>query len=72
MKGIEPRKFTHAPVAEDLIVSGLESMKIGKFTNFVNIGERCNVAGSRFFCRLIKEDKCEVSKHLRDKNNTVY
>ena len=35
-------------------------MKIHKLTNFVNIGERCNVAGSRKFCRLIKSDKFEV------------
>ena len=27
---------------------------MGKLSNFVNIGERCNVAGSRKFCRLIK------------------
>ncbi|CAC5380518.1 metH [Mytilus coruscus] len=32
---------------------GLEPSYIGPFTNFVNIGERCNVAGSRKFARLI-------------------
>ena len=37
-----------------MILSGLETMRIGVDTNFVNIGERCNVAGSRKFCRLIK------------------
>ena len=35
-------------------------MYIGPYTNFINIGERCNVAGSRKFCRLIKEDKYDV------------
>ena len=35
-------------------LSGLEPARIGPNTNFVNIGERCNVAGSRKFCRLIK------------------
>jgi 5-methyltetrahydrofolate--homocysteine methyltransferase len=40
-------------------LSGLEPFRIGKYTNFVNIGERCNVAGSRKFLRLIKEDKYE-------------
>ena len=40
-------------------MSGLEPFRIGKYTNFVNIGERCNVAGSRKFLRLIKEDKYE-------------
>ena len=29
-------------------------MRINQHTNFVNIGERCNVAGSKKFCRLIK------------------
>ena len=28
--------------------------RIGEHTNFVNIGERCNVAGSKRFCKLIK------------------
>eukprot|EP00091_Calanus_sinicus_P014199 TRINITY_DN31618_c0_g1_i1.p2 TRINITY_DN31618_c0_g1~~TRINITY_DN31618_c0_g1_i1.p2 ORF type:complete len:163 (-),score=56.70 TRINITY_DN31618_c0_g1_i1:31-519(-) len=37
-----------------MLISGLEPLKVGKLSNFVNIGERCNVAGSRKFCRLIK------------------
>ena len=40
--------------------SGLEPGRITPDTLFVNIGERCNVAGSRRFCRLIKEGKFEV------------
>jgi 5-methyltetrahydrofolate--homocysteine methyltransferase len=36
---------------------GLEPFKIRKLTNFVNVGERCNVAGSKKFLRLIKENK---------------
>jgi 5-methyltetrahydrofolate--homocysteine methyltransferase len=39
------------------VLCGLEPFRIGKYTNFINIGERCNVAGSRKFLRLIKEDK---------------
>ena len=39
---------------------GLEPMKVNVHTNFVNIGERCNVAGSRRFCRLITSGKYEV------------
>ena len=35
-------------------------MKVNIHTNFVNIGERCNVAGSRRFCRLITSGKYEV------------
>ncbi len=39
---------------------GLEPMKVNIHTNFVNIGERCNVAGSKRFCRLITTGKYEV------------
>jgi 5-methyltetrahydrofolate--homocysteine methyltransferase len=40
-------------------LSGLEPLTISKSSNFVNIGERCNVAGSRKFARLISEGKYE-------------
>lgn len=40
-----------------LKLSGLEPLIINENTNFVNIGERTNVTGSRKFLRLIKEDK---------------
>uniref|UniRef100_A0AAX7SP72 Methionine synthase n=1 Tax=Astatotilapia calliptera TaxID=8154 RepID=A0AAX7SP72_ASTCA len=36
-----------------LLLSGLEPFTVGPHTNFVNIGERCNVAGSRKFAKLI-------------------
>ena len=45
----------------DMTLSGLETMRVGKDTNFVNIGERCNVAGSRKFCRLVKNGEFDVS-----------
>lgn len=40
-------------------LSGLEPLKISKTVNFVNIGERTNVSGSRKFARLIREKKYE-------------
>ena len=40
-------------------LSGLEPVTITENTNFLNIGERCNVAGSRKFARLISEGKYE-------------
>ena len=40
-------------------LSGLEPVTITPETNFVNIGERCNVSGSRKFARLIREEKYE-------------
>lgn len=51
---------------------GLEPFRIGPYTNFVNIGERCNVAGSRKFAKLIMAGNYEVrqkfsflSKHIK-------
>jgi 5-methyltetrahydrofolate--homocysteine methyltransferase len=41
------------------IVSGLEPLLIHPKSNFVNIGERTNVSGSRKFARLMKEEKYE-------------
>ncbi len=35
--------------------SGLETLTVLPSTNFINVGERCNVTGSRRFARLIKE-----------------
>ena len=38
-------------------LSGLEPLIIRPESNFINIGERTNVTGSKKFKRLIKEDK---------------
>jgi 5-methyltetrahydrofolate--homocysteine methyltransferase len=38
-------------------LSGLEPLTIDKLSNFINIGERCNVAGSIKFARLIRDGK---------------
>ena len=40
-----------------LWLSGLELLEVTPEINFVNVGERCNVAGSRKFLRLINEKK---------------
>ncbi|MBT7951351.1 MAG: methionine synthase, partial [Gammaproteobacteria bacterium] len=40
-------------------LSGLEPLTITPQANFINVGERTNVAGSPKFLRLIKEDKLE-------------
>ncbi len=40
-----------------LTLSGLEPLVITPDSNFVNVGERTNVTGSRKFLRLIKEEK---------------
>ena len=50
-----------------LKLSGLEPLIITPESNFINIGERTNVTGSRKFLRLIKEEKYEealsVARH---------
>lgn len=38
-------------------LSGLEPLYITEHTNFINVGERTNVTGSRKFLRLIKEER---------------
>lgn len=48
-----PRK--HPVTKRSTIVCGLEPLSITENTNFVNIGERTNVAGSAKFARLIRE-----------------
>ena len=40
-------------------LSGLEPLTFTPDTNFVNVGERTNVTGSRKFLRLIKEENYE-------------
>ncbi|MDR0755289.1 MAG: methionine synthase, partial [Prevotellaceae bacterium] len=52
-----PRK----PIEQNHVTtfSGLEILKVSNENNFINIGERTNVAGSKKFARLIKEQKFE-------------
>ncbi|MRT91569.1 methionine synthase [Ancylomarina sp. 16SWW S1-10-2] len=57
VKGEKPRQL---PVIKpETCLSGLELLRINSLSNFVNIGERTNVAGSRKFARLIGEKKYE-------------
>ena len=42
-----------------LVLSGLEPLLIGANSNFVNVGERTNVTGSRRFLKLIREERFE-------------
>ena len=48
-----------APEPQSLWLSGLELLEVTPEINFVNVGERCNVAGSRKFLRLINEKRYE-------------
>jgi 5-methyltetrahydrofolate--homocysteine methyltransferase len=49
--------MTEVDCKKYLKLSGLEPLIITPETNFVNVGERTNVTGSRKFLRLIKEEK---------------
>ena len=47
-----------------LKLSGLEPLVITPESNFINVGERTNVAGSRKFLRLIKADRYEEALQI--------
>lgn len=53
--GRTPRKPATRP--QTMWLSGLDLLDVTPDVRFVNVGERCNVAGSRKFLRLIKEKK---------------
>ena len=57
----------HIRIRPYLRLSGLEPLVVRPETNFVNIGERTNVTGSKKFARLIRENKYEealsVARH---------
>ena len=52
-EGKTPRQVPPPP--DVMVLSGLERLEVTPEVKFVNVGERCNVAGSRKFLRLIKE-----------------
>jgi len=53
-----------------LHLSGLEPLVLNENSNFINVGERTNVAGSKKFLRLIKEEKFDealaIARHQVD------
>ncbi|MBU0689133.1 MAG: methionine synthase [Gammaproteobacteria bacterium] len=62
VKDIAPRKIPSNPV--ECRLSGLEPFNIGSESLFVNVGERCNVAGSAKFKRLIMEGQYEEALEI--------
>ncbi len=53
VKGLKPRKAAK-PTGYSMY-AGLEPLIVREETNFINVGERTNVTGSRAFARLIKQ-----------------
>ena len=57
VRGLPPRAVPE--IAPRLRLSGNEAFELRPESNFVNVGERTNVTGSRAFLRLIREEKYE-------------
>ena len=57
VKDKKPRKIPDIQL--ETVYCGLEALRANKENNFINIGERTNVAGSAKFARLIREKKYE-------------
>lgn len=55
VKGIKPRKIPQGNGWSTY--SGFDYLALRPESNFMNVGERTNVAGSRKFLRLVREDK---------------
>jgi len=54
-RNFKPRAVPEA--RHETVLSGLELLTVDPKTNFVNIGERTNVSGSKKFARLMREEK---------------
>ena len=65
VEGKQPRKPAEKP--ETMWLSGLDMLDVTKDVHFVNVGERCNVAGSRKFLRLIKEKQYDEAVSIARK-----
>jgi 5-methyltetrahydrofolate--homocysteine methyltransferase len=61
-KKYSPRKI--APQSRKTFLAGFEVLSIEKEKGFIDIGERCNVAGSKKFLRLIKEEKFDEALNI--------
>ncbi len=57
VRGLPPRRIPDLETTS--VYCGLEVVKVDQQSNFVNIGERLNVAGSAKFARLIREQSYE-------------
>lgn len=68
--GINPTTDNQQPTTKYLKLSGLEPLIITPESNFINVGERTNVAGSKKFLRLIKEENyteaLDIARHQVD------
>jgi 5-methyltetrahydrofolate--homocysteine methyltransferase len=61
VEGLTPRVIPEAPRPRPSVFSGMELASIREGGTFFMVGERTNVAGSRRFARLIREDDFEAA-----------
>eukprot|EP00760_Papus_ankaliazontas_P021525 PhM_4_TR18701/c2_g2_i1/m.7912/K00548/metH, MTR; 5-methyltetrahydrofolate--homocysteine methyltransferase len=69
VEGIAPRKPN--PKDTNMVLCGLERLRVTPDTGFLNVGERCNLSGSLKFKRLVKEgkyDECAQIAHEQVEN----
>ena len=71
---VDKKPHVPAPKPDAMWLSGLELLEVSahldaqsEMPRFTNVGERCNVAGSRKFLRLIKEKKYEEALSIARK-----
>ena len=68
LQGIAPRNIREKCTTGPLIVTGLSTVVVDRQEqNFINVGERTNVAGSRKFARLINEKQYEDAASIARK-----
>ena len=65
VEGVKPHEPVQAP--ENFRLSGLELLEQSAEVKFINVGERCNVAGSRKFLRLVNEKNYEEALSIARK-----
>lgn len=65
--GVPPRVPNMNLYNQHMLLCGLEPMRAGPEQLFMNIGERCNVAGSKRFLKLIKDNKFEEALDVAKK-----
>lgn len=67
VNGKQPVVERHSSMGCSINISGLNTIEAVPESSFINVGERCNVAGSRKFLRLINEKKYDEALSIARK-----
>lgn len=72
---LKPKPRVRPPMCEEMRISGLEHLVVDKNLGFMNVGERCNIAGSIKYKKLILNgdyDKAlEIARHQAESGAQV-